>query len=116
MSILIKGMEMPASCGDCPLGDVLCCSLMPKVPASWEEYTVAVRTNRRHSNCPLIEISSADVAPVVHGKWVKTDDDPEDTAYQCSVCGKEALYKYNTCDSVCSEYCPNCGAKMDLLN
>ena len=62
------------------------------------------------------ELPSADVAPVVHGKWVKTDDDPEDTAYQCSVCGKEALYKYNTCDSVCSEYCPQCGAKMDLLN
>lgn len=61
-------------------------------------------------------LPTEDVAPVVHGKWVKTDDDPEDTAYQCSVCGKEALYKYNTYDSVCSEHCPNCGAKMDLLN
>ena len=99
MSILIKGMEMPKD----------------------GTYNIVHIYSDGHVSMPFLGkgmqiVSGITAAPVVHGKWVKTDDDPEDTAYQCSVCGKEALYKYNTCDSVCSEYCPQCGAKMDLLN
>ena len=67
MSILIKGMEMPASCCDCPIGGALCCSLMPGVPALWKEYTIAVRTNRRHSDCPLIEVPP-------HGRLIDADE------------------------------------------
>lgn len=66
MSILIKGMEMPTSCGDCPIGDSLCCSLMPGVPALWKEYTIAVRTNRRHSDCPLVRVPP-------HGRLIDAD-------------------------------------------
>lgn len=55
MSVLIN-MEMPKSCADCPIGDTLCCSLMPGVPALWKEYTLAIKTNRRHSDCPLIPV------------------------------------------------------------
>ena len=67
MSVLIKGMEMPKNCGDCPIGDALCCSLMPKVPASWKEYTIAVRTNRRHSDCPLVPVPP-------HGRLIDADE------------------------------------------
>lgn len=56
MSILIKGMEMPTNCNDCPIGDSLCCGLMPGVPVLWKEYTIAIRTNRRHSACPLVPV------------------------------------------------------------
>lgn len=56
MSVLIRGMEMPTSCGACPIGDALFCSLMPGVPALWKEYAIALETNRRHSNCPLVPV------------------------------------------------------------
>lgn len=51
---------------------------------------------------------SADVAPVVHGRWIVAHGNP--TPY-CSKCRKEAIrtflggYAY-------SEHCPRCGAKM----
>lgn len=62
-------------------------------------------------------IPAADVAPVVHGRW---DDIPN--TYM-SVASKDGTYHGNaTSCSVCHEvnpnayktnYCPNCGAKMD---
>lgn len=58
MSILIPGMEMPIDCCDCPMsGDYrMCCSLMPGVPALYAEFTDAIKTNRRHKDCPLIHV------------------------------------------------------------
>ncbi len=50
-------------------------------------------------------IPAADVAPVVHGRWV--DNGTSDFLLSgCSVCGF-------TCDSNIFPYCPYCGAKMD---
>ena len=60
---------------------------------------------------------NADVAPVQHGRW-----ELEYETYgkmRCSVCKKEALIKKAISDVgvitiyVDSNYCPNCGAKMD---
>ena len=50
-----------------------------------------------------------DVAPVVHGEWVKTSEFMP--IYGCSICKERNLFKdgYN----VFSNYCHNCGAKMD---
>lgn len=70
------------------------------------------------------EIPAADVAPVVHGRWIPLREseitgwnpgfaghDPIG-GYKCSNCNKEAVFDCN--DSfVLSDYCPNCGAKMD---
>lgn len=66
----------------------------------------------------ILRIPAADVAPVVHGRW---DDIPN--TYM-SVASKDGTYHGNaTSCSVCHEvnpnayktnYCPNCGAKMDL--
>lgn len=47
---------------------------------------------------------SADVAPVVHGRWMQSD---HDTLFACSICG-------DVIDVIKTNYCPNCGAKMDL--
>lgn len=45
---------------------------------------------------------TADVSPVVHSKWItKFGEFPN----ICCVCNKQAREK--------TEYCPNCGAKMD---
>lgn len=47
---------------------------------------------------------AADVAPVVHGRWVN--------GCQCSVCG-DRHGPYNSRHRPYYNYCPNCGAKMD---
>lgn len=51
----------------------------------------------------------ADVALVVHGRWIYG----EDIDIQCSVCGCDALTEGDYRQTK-SNYCPNCGAKMDL--
>lgn len=56
---------------------------------------------------------AADVAPVVHGRWVETTVDTFGSVkHICSECGKYRLYSWS--DYKECNYCPNCGAKMDL--
>ena len=52
-------------------------------------------------------LPTIDVEPVRHGKWTYHDDDimPWNS---CSLCGCEAFDMHG------ANYCPNCGAKMDL--
>lgn len=45
-----------------------------------------------------------DVAPVVHGRW--KDQDYTFTRFTCTACG-------SINHKECTNYCPNCGAKMD---
>ena len=54
----------------------------------------------------LDEIPTADVAPVVHGRWNNMDG--YKTRKVCSECGWD-VPEYGKFYS----YCPNCGAKMD---
>ena len=56
------------------------------------------------------KLPAADVAPVVHGKWLKGTQDV-DGCIKCSVCSLE-LDKYIIGGKL-PEYCL-CGAKMDL--
>ena len=58
----------------------------------------------------------ADVATVRHGIWISLTDCSNAGVY-CSVCHKK-VYKedYAICNrknKLRSDYCPNCGAKMD---
>lgn len=57
------------------------------------------------------QIPAADVAPVVHGEW-KRYRDKWCCSYVCSVCEKPAIYGISY-EPRLSNYCPNCGAKMD---
>lgn len=50
-------------------------------------------------------IPAADVALVVHGRWRLVCELGFNDCYICSECGKIAMNDSN--------YCPNCGAKMD---
>lgn len=55
----------------------------------------------------LASVPAADVAPVVHGKWIEKTF-LMGTSNFCSLCGCHygmPHEKYN--------FCPNCGAKMD---
>ena len=51
----------------------------------------------------IISLPTADVTEVKHGKWVK-----DRNCYTCSECGF-----YYFANNSKSNYCPNCGAKMD---
>lgn len=77
----------------------------PDVNLSAEKFEAAIST-----------IPTADVAPVVHGLWEREPASywrwtPSGavavtrTTYRCGLCGRGTAVKSN--------YCPNCGAKMD---
>jgi hypothetical protein len=78
----------------------------------------------------IADIPSADVAPVVHGRWMTKEyeygdpeagigdmwvdrpAEPSDDYAFCPVCGNDAGYTGEGC-LILSDYCPNCGARMD---
>ena len=53
----------------------------------------------------LNNIPDADVVPVRHGRWLCVDTDTEQF-FLCNRCKKKEYWESN--------YCPNCGCKMDL--
>ena len=53
----------------------------------------------------LRDMKAADVAPVRHGRWLCVDTDTEQF-FLCNRCKKKEYWESN--------YCPNCGCKMDL--
>ena len=56
-------------------------------------------------------IPAADVVEVKHGKWIKKTDDVS-YWYECSECSERPPYgRYK--ETLFSDYCPYCGAKMD---
>ena len=68
-------------------------------------YNVAVSFNENQAKY----IESLGITEVVHGRWEKASE--KMPIYRCSICKERNLFKngYN----VLSNYCPNCGAKMD---
>ena len=52
---------------------------------------------------------AADVAPVRHGRWVEKEKYTFGIMYDCSLCEDRILDNGHPWN-----YCPNCGAKMDL--
>ena len=63
-------------------------------------------------------MNAADVAPVRHGRWISLTECANEGVY-CSICKKKvwksdyALCSYKSRNKLRSDYCPNCGAKMD---
>ena len=52
----------------------------------------------------ILDAPAADVVQVRHGKWIASHDE----FCQCSLCKYPVYAAWNT-----TNYCPNCGAKMD---
>lgn len=72
-------------------------------------YLLAAKVLRGVEDAP-----AADVAPVVHGRWIHSryeDCSEQFELVKCSQCNHEAyamaIYVHG------GNYCPNCGAKMD---
>ena len=61
---------------------------------------------------------NADVAPIRHGRWIPLTECANEGVY-CSICKKKVWKSdYAQCskksrNKLESNYCPNCGAKMD---
>ena len=69
-----------------------------------DEYSLGLYDGCEYDIKLIDEIPAADVAPVVHGRWIMHDDEFGLTC-ECSVCDIETMGNGN--------YCRNCGAKMD---
>ena len=52
---------------------------------------------------------TVDAVEVVHGRWIEQEKYTFGTMYDCSICGTRILDNGHSWN-----YCPNCGAKMDL--
>ena len=52
---------------------------------------------------------TADVVPVVHGRWISKNDHGYEWVFVCSNCDYVDGYPFNDRPN----YCPNCGAKMN---
>ena len=64
-----------------------------------------------NSDTVFIAIESApaaDVAEVVHGEWAFTN-----AGWKCSLCGHSMPYWPMASTQEKTNYCPNCGTKMD---
>lgn len=55
----------------------------------------------------ISDLPAAEVAEVVHGRWIPTEYPFMNECEDCSSCGYRTLYGNGY------DYCPNCGAKMD---
>ena len=66
----------------------------------------------------ILDAPSADVVPVRHGRWISLTECANEGVY-CSICKKKvwksdyALCSHKSRNKLRSDYCPNCGAKMD---
>lgn len=83
--------------------------------------TVIDLITRRYENPEICtkeinSIPAADVAPVVHGRWISWEKAgnfvPSPDRHECSVCHDAAQVLVNGLELL-SDYCPNCGAMMD---
>lgn len=89
--------------------------LLPELPKKYRHYQTdnlddAYEQGWDDALCCLEHIPAADVAPVVHGRWVSIS---HKLARVCSVCNRDEPYKFADIDADVYDYCPNCGARMD---
>ena len=80
----------------------------PSNSPAYPRYTAQMqeRTALKHL---IADFPAADVAPVRHGRWIEQEKYTFGTMYDCSICGDRILDNGHSWN-----YCPNCGAKMDL--
>ena len=73
-----------------------------KPPESYPQFMINIMTDK----CEHY-INNTDIQPVKHGRWIN-----ENFCTRCSACGNMTIYdKYSR--KVESDYCPNCGTRMD---
>lgn len=66
------------------------------------------RLSKGYTVMVIQDLPAADVAPVVHGRWIEDHD-----YLKCPECGVIVKRDFTFFDIGDWNYCPNCGAKMD---
>lgn len=64
----------------------------------------------------LMKFPAADVAPVVHGRWIGIDSSFWKPTHSSDIPVFRKTYRCSECrrrTAIAENYCPNCGAKMD---
>ena len=82
----------------------------PKICEYMDEFGAGRNSCAYDAEKAIEDVSSADVVPVVHGRWLPQKENHEfkEAWMKCSVCGYPvSRWTGNT------NFCPNCGAKMD---
>lgn len=63
-------------------------------------------------SCPIWKAPAADVAPVVHARWIYVEETlATSSGWCCSACRRPRWLSPDVPEVF--KYCPNCGAKMD---
>ena len=81
--------------------------VQPDVPED-ETGAVTIATAKKLVRSIIYRTPTADVAPVVHGRWIEKEKYTFGIMYDCSLCENRILDTGHPW-----HYCPNCGAKMD---
>lgn len=78
-------------------------------PTKWHILN-GVLAERTAFKYDLLDAPTVDAEPVKHGRWINHFDDiwPEESTMECSLCHKE-----QGMGMLDTNFCPNCGAKMD---
>lgn len=79
------------------------------------DYAVELTDSEYDAVCDSIDRApAADVAPVVHGRWISPHWKNSNYCCNCSECGGEAMHReYRWNRKGIYPICPNCGARMD---
>lgn len=91
--------KMHKECSECLFGkEYLRCPFQSGYPYRWE-----------------FEKKCEEEGMTRHGKWIPSDPDTRGCTlrFVCSVCGNYTTY-YEDAHECDYDYCPNCGAKMNL--
>lgn len=74
-----------------------------------EVYKLLGETGIAKIHCAQIDdLPRADMQEVKRGKWIEKKD-----GFACSNCRKKAGSQYGIRGAYLSNFCPNCGSKMD---
>ena len=77
-----------------------------------EREALVKRLKKEECDCEwlwdILDIPSADVAPVRHGQWIEQETYTFGTFYACSICDNRILDNGHSWN-----YCPNRGCRMD---
>lgn len=77
-------------------------------------YTMETETDAAAVLRMIDDAPAANVAPIVHGKWIRPHWENSNYCCNCSECGGEAMHRdYQWHKNGIYPICPNCGCRMN---